>query len=94
MPAFAYGPVEDNVPTTELNADWFCIPDGNFYPGTYTIARVMIAPDDPESWWVNIAVQVGSLETAPFLFETTYGIPEPASLALLALGALALLRRR
>jgi hypothetical protein len=72
-PGFAYGPEEDNLPSTRLNADWFWTPDGNYYPGTYTIARVTIAPDDPEYWAAEVAVQVGSLDTAPFLYTDGLG---------------------
>jgi len=87
LPGFAFGP-EDTA--TELNADWFWTPDQNFYPGTFTIARATVIPESP--WRGVVDVQVGSLDTPPELYH--FIIPEPASLALLALGGLALLRRR
>jgi len=91
-PGFAFFPINE---PTQLTADWFWTPDGNYYPGTFTIARVTVIPDNPELWWADVTVQVASLETVPpILFTTRFGIPEPASVALLALGALALLRRR
>lgn len=91
-PSFAYGPINE---PTQLTADWFWTPDGNYYPGTFTIARVTVIPDNPELWWADVTVQVASLETVPpILFTTRFGIPEPASLAPLALGLLALLPRR
>jgi hypothetical protein len=87
-PGFAFGPADTE---TELVADWFWCPDGNFYPGDFTIARLTVIPDG-EGWWLEGAVQVGSIESPMELFW--FGVPEPGSVVLLALGGLALLRRR
>jgi hypothetical protein len=87
-PGFAFGPADTE---TKLIADWFWTPDGHFYPGDFTIARLTVIPDG-EGWWLEGAVQVGSIETPlePFYF----GVAEPGSLALLALAGTVLLRRR
>ncbi len=77
---------------TGLEADWFLPPDGNYYPGSFTIARATVIPDDPDNWLLEVGVQVGSLETWVELY--TIVVPEPMSLMLLALGGLALFRRR
>jgi len=87
-PGFAFGPIDN---PTSLIADWFWTPDGNDYPGTFTIARVTVLDPQP-GWHGDIDMQIGSRLVSPFVFTAT--IPEPGSLALLALGGLALLRRR
>ena len=74
-----------------MTADWFWTPDGNFYPGTFTIARFTIMNPQP-GWLACIDMQVGRINVQPFSYQTC--VPEPASLALLALGGLALIRRR
>ncbi len=48
----------------QLFAEWWMTPDGNFYPGTFTIARYTVIPDGPD-WCAEVRVQVGSIETAP-----------------------------
>ena len=69
-PGFAYGPYD--TPTT-LNAYWFWTPDGNFYPGTFTIARLTVLPDSPEwCWCLEINVEIGSINVAPFEWNTEF----------------------
>lgn len=92
-PGFAFGPADTDH---ALVADWFCVPDGSDYPGDYTIARFTVIPDDPTALtYAHIDMLVGSQETVPPIpFEAYVPIPEAGSLALLAFGGLALLRRR
>lgn len=70
-PSFAFGPINE---PTRLIADWWLTPDGNFYPGDFTIARVTVVPDDEDWWCGEFAVQIGSLEQLlPLLFEAMTG---------------------
>jgi hypothetical protein len=94
-PGFAVGPIDN---PDNLIADWFWTPNGNFYPGDFTIARftVIAPPDaDPATSYADIDMLIASLETLPPLaFSAHIPVPEPAGFALLALASLALLRRR
>jgi hypothetical protein len=58
-PGFGYGPGDT---PTGLRADWFWTPDGNYYPGEFTIARFTVVPDDPNSWCAEIDMLIGSIE--------------------------------
>jgi hypothetical protein len=79
MPGFAFGPAD--TPTT-LNADWFWTPDGNDYPGDFTIARFTVIPDDPNVWCAEIDMQIGSREcgVSPFTWSAVLSGCCPADL--------------
>jgi len=67
-PGFAYGPADT---TNTLVAVWFCIPDGNDYPGTHVIAQFTVLPVSPE-WSGFIDMEIFSREsTSGTMFETT-----------------------
>ena len=97
-PGFAVGPEDPTDPLydfTYLLADWFWTPDGNDYPGTFTVARLTIIEDTPGvAATGTIDMQLGSRELGVIPFTAVVVTPEPGSLALLALGGLALIRRR
>jgi hypothetical protein len=69
-PGFAFGPGDE---PTALRADWFCVPDGNDYPGDFTIARFTVIPDDPNWWCTEIDMLVGSREggVIPFTWSSS-----------------------
>ncbi len=63
-PGFASGPADT---PTALNADWYWTPNGNDYPGTFTIARITIIPDGP-NYCVDLDMLIGSIDVPPFRF--------------------------
>jgi len=74
-PSFAFGPADT---CNSLTADWFLSPDGNDYPGRFTIGRFTVVPHTPQTW-VTVGVQVRSLETTvPILFSTSGFVTGPA----------------
>lgn len=87
-PGFTFGP--DDRPT-ELIADWFLMPDGNDYPGYFTIARFTIIPESPH-WTATVDMQIGGRADGVISFTQT--LPEPSGLSLLALAGAAWRRRR
>jgi hypothetical protein len=94
LPGFAFGPVDTD---TQLAADWYWIPDGEYHPGTFTIARftVIAPPDvDPATTYADIDIVIRSLEAPPIRYVAHVAIPEPGSLAFVPLAGLLLLRGR
>lgn len=94
--SFALGPVDT---PTALTADWFCLPDGNCYPGTFTIARFTVIPtvDSGAGCYATVDVQIGASVSGGNVFHYHHevlSVPEPGGLALLALSVFVVSRRR
>jgi hypothetical protein len=87
---FAFGPVNE---PTYVSADWY---DTSWSAlDEFAIARLTVhwLGGEPATLSVNGVTGVSSSEM-PWSFDFTVPIPEPGALSLLALGALASLRRR
>ena len=77
---------------TALNTDWFDTHEtGN---GVFVLASMTVIADAPGPWEGTGLMQYAAADTGGTLFDLPIFIPEPASLALVALGGLALIRRR
>ena len=93
-PGFATPPTPD-FGATSITGDWF-IAGAAATTGQFTIARLTVLCSDTEMTTVELDLSYGGLEPGLQNLTTTLtcGVPEPGSLALLALGGLALIRRR
>ena len=89
------GIASSNDTATFLDTDWFDTVDTGNGDGL-VIAQFTVIPDDPGTWNPDVGLdgllQYAARNSGGTLFEMV--IPEPGTLALLALGGLALIRRR
>ena len=74
--SFVAGPIDN---PRALIAEWFCPPDGDNYPGTFTIARFAIIPDPPPNEDIRffMDMQIGSRETPPFRLTWCWPLTVP-----------------